>query len=101
MMISVLISLRTVYGDSQGMSMSWLQSVSGASAAYVWMVPHHQPHTVLLSPSPRFPAALHTVPSLSIPVSLKDIPPSVARALEAEDSWDFNIFQLEAATHHR
>lgn len=44
---------------------------------------------------------LHTVPSLSIPVSLKDIPPSVARALEAEDSWDFNIFQLEAATHHR
>ncbi|XP_054999335.1 high affinity cAMP-specific and IBMX-insensitive 3',5'-cyclic phosphodiesterase 8A isoform X1 [Sorex araneus] len=43
--------------------------------------------------------ALQPVPSP--PVSLKDIPPNIAQALEAEDSWDFNIFELEAASHNR
>ncbi|KAM5206671.1 high affinity cAMP-specific and IBMX-insensitive 3',5'-cyclic phosphodiesterase 8A [Hipposideros larvatus] len=35
------------------------------------------------------------------PISLHDIPPRIARAMENEDYWDFNIFELEAATQKR
>ncbi|XP_054569175.1 high affinity cAMP-specific and IBMX-insensitive 3',5'-cyclic phosphodiesterase 8A [Eptesicus fuscus] len=42
------------------------------------------------------------VPSgLFPPASLHDVPPRIARAMENEDDWDFNIFELEAATQKR
>ncbi|XP_027707882.1 high affinity cAMP-specific and IBMX-insensitive 3',5'-cyclic phosphodiesterase 8A isoform X2 [Vombatus ursinus] len=44
---------------------------------------------------------LHQVPSNFISVSLNDIPPRIAQAMENEEYWDFNIFELEAATHKR
>ncbi|ETE67753.1 High affinity cAMP-specific and IBMX-insensitive 3',5'-cyclic phosphodiesterase 8A, partial [Ophiophagus hannah] len=44
----------------------------------------------------------HQVPgSLISPISLNDIPPRIAQAMENEQDWDFNIFELEAATHKR
>ncbi|XP_067327529.1 high affinity cAMP-specific and IBMX-insensitive 3',5'-cyclic phosphodiesterase 8A isoform X2 [Anolis sagrei] len=44
----------------------------------------------------------HPVPgSLISPISLNDIPPRIAEAMENEEHWDFNIFELEAATHKR
>ncbi|KAG9355067.1 hypothetical protein JZ751_001780 [Albula glossodonta] len=56
----------------------------------------------LMSPA-VFP---HTgmTPSLSRlaqPVTLSDVPPSVAKLLDDEEQWDFNIFELEAATLKR
>ncbi|XP_002721543.1 high affinity cAMP-specific and IBMX-insensitive 3',5'-cyclic phosphodiesterase 8A isoform X1 [Oryctolagus cuniculus] len=39
--------------------------------------------------------------SMLTPISLPDIPPRIARAMEDEETWDFNIFELEAATHNR
>lgn len=39
--------------------------------------------------------------SISIPISLHDIPPRIARAIENEEQWDFDIFELEAATQNR
>ncbi|XP_036590804.1 high affinity cAMP-specific and IBMX-insensitive 3',5'-cyclic phosphodiesterase 8A isoform X2 [Trichosurus vulpecula] len=44
---------------------------------------------------------LHQVPSNFISISLNDIPPRIAQAMENEEYWDFNIFELEAATHKR
>nr|XP_056703915.1 high affinity cAMP-specific and IBMX-insensitive 3',5'-cyclic phosphodiesterase 8B [Euleptes europaea] len=38
---------------------------------------------------------------LSVPVTINDVPPCIARLLENEESWDFNIFELEAVTHKR
>lgn len=38
---------------------------------------------------------------LAIPVTLNDVPPSIAEMLNDEDCWDFNILELEAATHKR
>ncbi|XP_048875014.1 high affinity cAMP-specific and IBMX-insensitive 3',5'-cyclic phosphodiesterase 8B isoform X2 [Brienomyrus brachyistius] len=38
---------------------------------------------------------------LGVPVTLSDIPPSVAKILDDEDHWEFNILELEAATHKR
>ncbi|XP_008323925.1 high affinity cAMP-specific and IBMX-insensitive 3',5'-cyclic phosphodiesterase 8B isoform X2 [Cynoglossus semilaevis] len=38
---------------------------------------------------------------LAIPVTLNDVPPSIAEMLNDEECWDFNIFDLEAATHKR
>uniref|UniRef100_A0AAY4DGK4 Phosphodiesterase n=1 Tax=Denticeps clupeoides TaxID=299321 RepID=A0AAY4DGK4_9TELE len=44
----------------------------------------------------------HHIPShLTTPLSLNDIPPRVAQTMENEDSWDFDIFSLEAATLKR
>ena len=44
----------------------------------------------------------HHIPShLTTPLSLNDIPPWVAQTMENEDSWDFDIFNLEAATIKR
>uniref|UniRef100_A0A8C3P8X3 Phosphodiesterase n=1 Tax=Chrysemys picta bellii TaxID=8478 RepID=A0A8C3P8X3_CHRPI len=44
----------------------------------------------------------HQVPgSLISPISLNDIPPRIAQAMENEEFWDFDIFELEAATHKR
>uniref|UniRef100_A0AAR2LNH8 Phosphodiesterase n=1 Tax=Pygocentrus nattereri TaxID=42514 RepID=A0AAR2LNH8_PYGNA len=44
----------------------------------------------------------HHLPShLTTPLSLNDIPPRVAQTMENEDSWDFDIFSLEAATMKR
>ncbi|KAM9064978.1 high affinity cAMP-specific and IBMX-insensitive 3',5'-cyclic phosphodiesterase 8A isoform X1 [Sarcophilus harrisii] len=45
---------------------------------------------------------LHPVPAnLTSPISLNDIPPRIAQAMENEEYWDFDIFELEAATHKR
>ncbi|XP_061014776.1 high affinity cAMP-specific and IBMX-insensitive 3',5'-cyclic phosphodiesterase 8A-like isoform X2 [Dama dama] len=45
---------------------------------------------------------LQQVPSsIIVPVSLHDVPSQVTRAMEKEEYWDFNIFELEAATHKR
>ncbi|XP_068847303.1 high affinity cAMP-specific and IBMX-insensitive 3',5'-cyclic phosphodiesterase 8A isoform X2 [Capricornis sumatraensis] len=36
-----------------------------------------------------------------VPISLHDVPSQITRAMEKEEYWDFNIFELEAATHKR
>ncbi|XP_059809126.1 high affinity cAMP-specific and IBMX-insensitive 3',5'-cyclic phosphodiesterase 8A isoform X2 [Hypanus sabinus] len=38
---------------------------------------------------------------LPISTSLSDIPPRITELLENEQAWDFDIFELEAATHKR
>uniref|UniRef100_A0AAQ5Y6S1 Phosphodiesterase n=1 Tax=Amphiprion ocellaris TaxID=80972 RepID=A0AAQ5Y6S1_AMPOC len=38
---------------------------------------------------------------LAIPVTLNDVPPSIAEMLNDEECWEFNILDLEAATHKR
>ncbi|XP_054908408.1 high affinity cAMP-specific and IBMX-insensitive 3',5'-cyclic phosphodiesterase 8B isoform X1 [Poeciliopsis prolifica] len=38
---------------------------------------------------------------LAIPVTLNDVPPSIAEMLNDEERWEFNILDLEAATHKR
>uniref|UniRef100_A0A3P9LGV4 Phosphodiesterase n=1 Tax=Oryzias latipes TaxID=8090 RepID=A0A3P9LGV4_ORYLA len=38
---------------------------------------------------------------LTTPLSLNDIPPRIAQTMENEDSWDFDVFTLEAATMKR
>lgn len=38
---------------------------------------------------------------LSIPITLSDIPPPIAEMLNDEECWEFNILELEAATHKR
>uniref|UniRef100_A0A8C6PUI3 Phosphodiesterase n=1 Tax=Nothobranchius furzeri TaxID=105023 RepID=A0A8C6PUI3_NOTFU len=44
----------------------------------------------------------HHLPShLATPLSLNDIPPRIAQTMETEGSWDFDIFNLEAATMKR
>ncbi|XP_053573405.1 high affinity cAMP-specific and IBMX-insensitive 3',5'-cyclic phosphodiesterase 8A isoform X1 [Bombina bombina] len=43
------------------------------------------------------PVSGHLISSLS----LTDIPPRIAQAMENEENWEFNIFELEAATHKR
>ncbi|CAH7343889.1 Pde8a [Phodopus roborovskii] len=39
--------------------------------------------------------------SIPVPISLHDIPPRIALAIENEELWDFDIFELEAATQNR
>ncbi|PIO25741.1 hypothetical protein AB205_0027260, partial [Aquarana catesbeiana] len=41
------------------------------------------------------PSSGHPISSLS----LSDIPPRIAQAMENEEDWEFDIFELEAATH--
>ncbi|XP_037651284.1 high affinity cAMP-specific and IBMX-insensitive 3',5'-cyclic phosphodiesterase 8A isoform X2 [Sebastes umbrosus] len=44
----------------------------------------------------------HHMPShLASPLSLNDIPPRIAQTMENEDSWEFDIVNLEAATMKR
>lgn len=38
---------------------------------------------------------------LSIPITLNDVPPPIAEMLNDEECWEFNILELEAATHKR
>lgn len=38
---------------------------------------------------------------LAVPISLHDIPPRIAQVIENEEQWDFDIFELEAATQNR
>uniref|UniRef100_A0AC11CLB8 Phosphodiesterase 8B n=1 Tax=Ovis aries TaxID=9940 RepID=A0AC11CLB8_SHEEP len=38
---------------------------------------------------------------LAMPVTINDVPPSIAQLLDNEESWEFNIFELEAVTHKR
>ncbi|XP_016071153.1 PREDICTED: high affinity cAMP-specific and IBMX-insensitive 3',5'-cyclic phosphodiesterase 8A [Miniopterus natalensis] len=46
--------------------------------------------------------ALQQIPSgLILPMSLQDVPPPIAQAMENEQFWDFDIFKLEAATQKR
>ncbi|XP_013205648.2 high affinity cAMP-specific and IBMX-insensitive 3',5'-cyclic phosphodiesterase 8A [Microtus ochrogaster] len=45
---------------------------------------------------------LQPIPSdVSTPVALHDVPPRIALAVENEENWDFDIFELEAATQKR
>ncbi|XP_062455010.1 high affinity cAMP-specific and IBMX-insensitive 3',5'-cyclic phosphodiesterase 8B [Rhea pennata] len=37
----------------------------------------------------------------SVPVAINDVPPCIAQLLDNEESWDFNIFELEAVTNKR
>ncbi|XP_059555562.1 high affinity cAMP-specific and IBMX-insensitive 3',5'-cyclic phosphodiesterase 8A-like [Myotis daubentonii] len=39
--------------------------------------------------------------SMTAPLPLQDVPKQIAEALENEDSWEFDIFELEAATQKR
>ncbi|XP_029391452.1 high affinity cAMP-specific and IBMX-insensitive 3',5'-cyclic phosphodiesterase 8A [Mus pahari] len=39
--------------------------------------------------------------NLATPISLHDIPPRIALAIENEEEWDFDIFELEVATQNR
>ncbi|KAK1337875.1 hypothetical protein QTO34_000976 [Cnephaeus nilssonii] len=39
--------------------------------------------------------------SVTVPTPLHDVPLQIAEALENEESWDFDIFELEAATQKR
>ncbi|XP_030323227.1 high affinity cAMP-specific and IBMX-insensitive 3',5'-cyclic phosphodiesterase 8B [Calypte anna] len=42
------------------------------------------------------------IPShLSVPNTINDVPPCIAQVLDNEESWDFNIFELEAVTNKR
>ncbi|KAM4054045.1 high affinity cAMP-specific and IBMX-insensitive 3',5'-cyclic phosphodiesterase 8B isoform 5-T6 [Anomaloglossus baeobatrachus] len=43
----------------------------------------------------------HSHSHLSVPVTINDVPPRIAQLLDDEDSWDFNILELEAVTHKR
>uniref|UniRef100_A0A8C4QL30 Phosphodiesterase n=1 Tax=Eptatretus burgeri TaxID=7764 RepID=A0A8C4QL30_EPTBU len=43
----------------------------------------------------------HVHISQSMPASLSDVPSHIADILENADSWDFDIFELERATHGR
>lgn len=36
-----------------------------------------------------------------VPASLHDVPSRIARAMDKDECWDFNIFELEAVTHRR
>ncbi|XP_006027147.1 high affinity cAMP-specific and IBMX-insensitive 3',5'-cyclic phosphodiesterase 8B [Alligator sinensis] len=38
---------------------------------------------------------------LSVPIAINDVPPCIAQLLDNEESWDFNIFELEAVTNKR
>uniref|UniRef100_A0A8C3H6Z3 Phosphodiesterase n=1 Tax=Chrysemys picta bellii TaxID=8478 RepID=A0A8C3H6Z3_CHRPI len=38
---------------------------------------------------------------LSVPITVNDVPPCIAQLLDNEESWDFNIFELEAVTNKR
>uniref|UniRef100_A0A8C2WVJ6 Phosphodiesterase n=1 Tax=Cyclopterus lumpus TaxID=8103 RepID=A0A8C2WVJ6_CYCLU len=38
---------------------------------------------------------------LAIPVTLSDVPPPIAEMLNDEECWEFNILELEVATHKR
>ncbi|XP_025892364.1 high affinity cAMP-specific and IBMX-insensitive 3',5'-cyclic phosphodiesterase 8B isoform X1 [Nothoprocta perdicaria] len=38
---------------------------------------------------------------LSVPVTINDVPPCITQLLDNEESWDFNIFELEAVTNKR
>nr|XP_054113253.1 high affinity cAMP-specific and IBMX-insensitive 3',5'-cyclic phosphodiesterase 8A isoform X2 [Callithrix jacchus] len=64
----------------------------------------------LMSDGLRRPSGNEYVPSTKniqmvsgtiTPISLDDVPPRIARAVANVESWDFDIFELEAATHNR
>ncbi|KFO73751.1 High affinity cAMP-specific and IBMX-insensitive 3',5'-cyclic phosphodiesterase 8B, partial [Cuculus canorus] len=38
---------------------------------------------------------------LSVPNTVNDVPPCIVQLLDNEESWDFNIFELEAVTNKR
>ncbi|XP_078533444.1 high affinity cAMP-specific and IBMX-insensitive 3',5'-cyclic phosphodiesterase 8B isoform X2 [Lissotriton helveticus] len=43
----------------------------------------------------------HSHSHLPAPVTVNDVPPRIALLLDNEESWDFNIFELESVTHKR
>ncbi|XP_066237807.1 high affinity cAMP-specific and IBMX-insensitive 3',5'-cyclic phosphodiesterase 8B isoform X2 [Saccopteryx leptura] len=38
---------------------------------------------------------------LAMPITINDVPPYITQLLDNEESWEFNIFELEAVTHKR
>lgn len=51
----------------------------------------------ILSAKQVHPSSGHLISSLS----QADIPPRIAQAMENEEDWEFDIFEVEAATHKR
>ncbi|KAE8617927.1 hypothetical protein XENTR_v10009226 [Xenopus tropicalis] len=51
----------------------------------------------ILSAKQVHPVSGHMILALS----LSDIPPRIAQAMDNEEDWEFDIFELEAATHKR
>uniref|UniRef100_A0A8C9WCQ4 Phosphodiesterase n=1 Tax=Scleropages formosus TaxID=113540 RepID=A0A8C9WCQ4_SCLFO len=66
-----------------GLMTDGLRRLSGNEYMFAAKHPHHLPG------------------HLSTPLSLNDIPPQIAQTMENEESWDFDIFNLEAATMKR
>ncbi|XP_061830651.1 high affinity cAMP-specific and IBMX-insensitive 3',5'-cyclic phosphodiesterase 8A isoform X1 [Nerophis lumbriciformis] len=66
-----------------GLMMDGLRRLSGNEYIFSAKQPHHIPS------------------QLTAPLSLNDIPPHIAQTMESEDCWDFDIFNLEAATMKR
>ncbi|KAM8782791.1 high affinity cAMP-specific and IBMX-insensitive 3',5'-cyclic phosphodiesterase 8A isoform 2-T2 [Rhynchonycteris naso] len=67
----------------EGLMSDGLRRLSGND--YIFTAKHSQP-----------------IPSSTIiPTLLHDIPPQIAQVMENEDYWDFDIFELEAATQNR
>lgn len=62
----------------------------GKTPFHIWMF-----STSSLLTEPHIPSHLTT------PLSLNDIPPRIAQTMENEESWDFDIVNLEAATLKR
>ncbi|XP_036390662.1 high affinity cAMP-specific and IBMX-insensitive 3',5'-cyclic phosphodiesterase 8A-like isoform X1 [Megalops cyprinoides] len=66
-----------------GLMMDGMRRLSGYENMFATKHPHHIPNYLIT------------------PLSLSDIPPQVAQIMENEESWDFDIFSLEAATFKR
>uniref|UniRef100_A0A672PAW0 Phosphodiesterase n=1 Tax=Sinocyclocheilus grahami TaxID=75366 RepID=A0A672PAW0_SINGR len=59
------------------------------------------PHTNDLVGGLMSSKKIHHMTHLAVPVPLNDIPSSIAELLNEEECWEFNILELEAATHKR
>ncbi|XP_056268776.1 high affinity cAMP-specific and IBMX-insensitive 3',5'-cyclic phosphodiesterase 8A isoform X2 [Pseudoliparis swirei] len=66
-----------------GLMMDGLRRLSGNEYILSTKQPHHMPS------------------HLTTPLCLNDIPPRIAETMENDDSWDFDIVNLEAATMKR
>lgn len=107
---------RMVYADCQEMSTSSPQSVSlfrlvtkdkkkihmtcSCKNVEQGISKPSPPHLRVFSPL-LFTEPHHLPSHLTTPLSLNDIPPRIAQTMENEDSWDFDVFTLEAATMKR
>lgn len=88
-----------VYTNIRRSEAGWLfkiwTAVSGASTPLLLSWPTH------LKPLCWCVHADMSQSQLSIPITLSDVPPPIAEMLNDEECWEFNILELEAATHKR